>query len=258
MKSTKYRFTLITITIILCLSVSSTAEMSRTLKANLIGQPNPALVEIEKVHIIIVPSSTGPAKDGLLWKQLQTELENKLQSANLKIVPLKERISPEIPELKINIDVLKLADNQKYVFRIQTSLARPVRLAKEPTLLFKADVWKINSTIQAVSIPDAPAKITDTVLQQAEAFIHSYLAANPKPSQPADANNLSVTSQTIDKPVNQSQPNQYKYVASRYSPVFHRPNCPWAKKIKPENLVGYKTREQAIKQGKRPCKVCKP
>jgi methylphosphotriester-DNA--protein-cysteine methyltransferase len=40
--------------------------------------------------------------------------------------------------------------------------------------------------------------------------------------------------------------------------VFHRPDCEWAKKINPQNLVGFKTREDAIKSGKRPCKVCKP
>ena len=51
---------------------------------------------------------------------------------------------------------------------------------------------------------------------------------------------------------------EYVYIASVNSEVFHDPNCRWAKKIKPHNLVGFKTREDAIKSGRRPCKVCKP
>ena len=39
---------------------------------------------------------------------------------------------------------------------------------------------------------------------------------------------------------------------------FHRSSCKWAQKIAPENLVGYDSREDAIKDGHRPCKVCKP
>ena len=34
--------------------------------------------------------------------------------------------------------------------------------------------------------------------------------------------------------------------------------CKWAKKIAPSNAVYYTTREEAIQDGHRPCKVCKP
>ena len=58
--------------------------------------------------------------------------------------------------------------------------------------------------------------------------------------------------------VTQAQVAEYAYVASVNSEVFHQPNCKWAKKISPRNLVGFKTREDAIKSGHRPCKMCKP
>ncbi len=51
---------------------------------------------------------------------------------------------------------------------------------------------------------------------------------------------------------------EYVYVASVNSEVFHYPNCRWAKKISLRNLVGFKSREDALKSGRRPCKVCKP
>ncbi|MEO0230580.1 MAG: thermonuclease family protein [candidate division WOR-3 bacterium] len=48
------------------------------------------------------------------------------------------------------------------------------------------------------------------------------------------------------------------YVASARSDVFHRPDCQWAKKIVPYNLIKFKSREEAVNSGRRPCKVCNP
>ncbi len=54
------------------------------------------------------------------------------------------------------------------------------------------------------------------------------------------------------------QTKLWKYVASKNSKVFHRPDCKWAKRISPKNLIGYKGRDEAIKSGRRPCKSCRP
>jgi hypothetical protein len=48
------------------------------------------------------------------------------------------------------------------------------------------------------------------------------------------------------------------YWGSIKSNKFHYPSCKWIKKIKPENLVEFKTREDAIKAGYKPCKECRP
>ena len=60
------------------------------------------------------------------------------------------------------------------------------------------------------------------------------------------------------KPEGVSPASQDGYVASRNSEVFHRAGCQWAAKISPGNLIGYRTRENAIQAGKRPCAECKP
>ena len=51
---------------------------------------------------------------------------------------------------------------------------------------------------------------------------------------------------------------EYKYAASKNSDIFHFIDCSYVKKIKPEDLVLFKTREEAIASGRRPCKKCKP
>jgi len=65
-------------------------------------------------------------------------------------------------------------------------------------------------------------------------------------------------SQTDTSVVTAVQKKEWKYVASKKSKVFHIPDCKWAQKIKPENLVGFKSREEAVESGRRPCKSCRP
>jgi methylphosphotriester-DNA--protein-cysteine methyltransferase len=48
------------------------------------------------------------------------------------------------------------------------------------------------------------------------------------------------------------------YVASANRAPFHRITCKWGDRISPQNLQTFQTKEQAIKAGHRPCKVCKP
>jgi micrococcal nuclease len=60
------------------------------------------------------------------------------------------------------------------------------------------------------------------------------------------------------QPAPNPAPDKAAYVASAKSQVFHKPDCQWAAKIDLKNLQTFPTREDAIKAGKRPCKVCKP
>jgi len=50
----------------------------------------------------------------------------------------------------------------------------------------------------------------------------------------------------------------FKYIGSSQSNKYHYPNCKWAKKISPKNLVTFKTAQEALEVGYVPCKVCKP
>lgn len=55
-----------------------------------------------------------------------------------------------------------------------------------------------------------------------------------------------------------SESQEYKYAASKNSDVFHYISCSYVATIKPENLILFKTREEAIASGRRPCKKCNP
>ena len=49
-----------------------------------------------------------------------------------------------------------------------------------------------------------------------------------------------------------------EYWASKESDIFHRPSCEWAEEILYDNLIVYNTRQDAIDDGKEPCRVCYP
>ncbi|RDV83043.1 nuclease [Ammonifex thiophilus] len=48
------------------------------------------------------------------------------------------------------------------------------------------------------------------------------------------------------------------YIGNARSKVFHRPDCEWAQKIAPHNRVEFRSREEALEAGYRPCEVCNP
>ena len=49
-----------------------------------------------------------------------------------------------------------------------------------------------------------------------------------------------------------------EYWGSKNSNKYHYPNCVWAQKINPNNLIKFGNPEDAIKAGYVPCKVCRP
>jgi hypothetical protein len=151
---------------------------------------------------------------------------------------------------------------QQYVFHVRTALARAVCLKDEQNLVFKAEIWQSVPSMQAVPAENMPAEFSDVVLEQVEGFINIYKATNPHGTKPSDADINEIPSST--NPAEQTDKNEnstaveYIFVASSSSTVFHKPDCRWAQNISQENLIKYKSREEAIKAGKRPCKTCNP
>jgi hypothetical protein len=90
------------------------------------------------------------------------------------------------------------------------------------------------------------------VLEQVESFIAARKAAASHDGEVRKASSVPAL------PRSTASASQYSFVASNSGSVFHRPDCRWAQSISGDNRVGYKTREEAVQAGKRPCKSCKP
>jgi hypothetical protein len=265
MKTKKYYLILVAVTGILSAPALAQVETTQIYESALIGRANPALVGVEKVYIELRSELRISHVGITTLEDIHKKVQNKLDRAGIKIYPrpfLDANVKPfSVPELRIDIATLKLEDFQQIVFRIQTSLARMVNLPKH-RFEIRVDVWSTEPIMQAASVENMPDLVTNVVLEQVEAFICACLAANPPEKQPLEAQTSDAVSQTTQK--RQSKPAakpvtaQYNYLASKNSKVFHRSDCSSAKRIKPENLVIYNSRDEAINAGKRPCKLCKP
>ena len=221
-----------------------------------ISQPHPAFIGIDTLYVVVVRYGNRSDKDMPLWKQLESDVKEKLCLAGIELETPTANNILSIPELRIYISSLGLEDSQQIVFHIRTALARAVCLKDKRNPVFKSDIWQAIPVMQAVSVENTPDKVTDIVLEQIDGFIKIYKATNPSgkklSNESINENNTSIA------PEKQINAVEHKYVASNSSNIFHKPECRWAQNISQRNLVTYKSREEAIKVGKRPCKTCNP
>ena len=230
------------------------------------GQPGQALADIRELNVFIEYPDNEPNISNLPWREIQGKVEKRLKGAGLKIASEHyqeiKSTTLEIPELIISLEAYRLDDSKRYVLHIQAFLSRAVYLAKERRQVVKADVWRSTPVIQLIPIRFVSDMIPSLLMGQMDAFIIAYFQANPAGGSAADANdNGSGTLKTAKehaKPAVEQPAAEYKYVSSKNSKVFHKADCASARRISPENLVGYNSRDEAIKAGKRPCERCKP
>lgn len=223
---------------------------------------NPALTGIDQVYVSVEPGEIG-ADENIQWQRLKRNIEKQLKQAGIKVaedihyevdVRLKKRAV-----LRIEIDKLQLPDRQRYVYRVKTSLSAETYLQIEPPHLFKMDVWIMCGTASGSSVRENMQAIARLAAGHVGGFINDYFAANPRkrrsPDSDSDVNN---PVKPTDKSQTTSETARFKYVSSKNSKVFHASDCIWVTRISAKNLVSYRTREQAVNDGKRPCKTCKP
>lgn len=263
MKANRFCAVLIAAAGVLCVSALGRMEPpSLGDQPFLIGRPHPALIGIDGLRAVLLRSGADPSADGLDWRQFKADVTGRLNQANIKLIAGTTDTILSIPELRVYVNLLRLGDSRQYVFRIQTTVARPVCLKEQQDLVFKADLWTLRPAFEAVSAENMAARITDVVLEQVEAFVRAYRVANPPGGHPTDfkmgETGSAAVSQGQTETDTRSPTAGHSYIASKSSDIFHKSECRWAKNISPENLITYRSKEQAVKAGKRPCKWCKP
>jgi hypothetical protein len=217
------------------------------------------LADVEQLCVTIATHDTKQLEQLIDTPKLKARVEEELREAGIRPVPGQTGLEPR---LVAHIEGVAVPECDKYVYRIQTSLNRLVTFSNRKDVQIQAEVWQVRPVMKVVARAEAAEAIAADVLMQAEAFVGACKTAwglrqltegaSQNPSGPG--------------PSNQTQPNVqslqavsgYPFVASRNSSVFHRPDCRWAQNIAADNLVGYRSREEALQAGKRPCKSCKP
>ncbi|MHC4623620.1 MAG: Ada metal-binding domain-containing protein [Planctomycetota bacterium] len=261
MKARKYSLVLAFVTAFLCGPVggevkSGPAEQEPVL----IGSADEVLAGMKELYVVVM-CRVGGAYD---WKDLESKVEEKLEAAGIKIgggIYLEGKFKClDLPELRVCIDTIELEGRQGCVFHVQTALATKVFLEKESSWFRKAEVWQTHPVMGAVSAEGVPGQVEQAVLEQVEAFINARAVAssNAQVPQLSEATEGGAAGKEQAKPAANRAATKYEYVASKKSKVFHKSECRSVVQISRENLVGYSTRAEAMKGGKRPCKRCKP
>jgi hypothetical protein len=80
----------------------------------------------------------------------------------------------------------------------------------------------------------------------------------PESSNSKSARNSAARSQTARVAASGTGVENANFIASRTSKIYHRATCPHVKRMDPSKAIPFRTRAEAEKTGRRPCKTCKP
>ncbi len=264
----EYGLIFIVATSILCAPALAEVESPLSLdEPFLIDRPHPTLVDIDELCVDAIGCITEPNEYIPIWREIESKVNHKINGAGIKVTNTDEQgyaaRSLFIPQLRVDIETFRFDDSTQCVLRVQTSLSRAVHLGKQngDSFLFKADVWKTEPVMQPASVQDMPTVVSNVVLKQIEAFIIAWHDANLPNKAISNMSDIVTSEIPLEmKSGSDVKPSvaEYKYVTSKNSEVFHKPDCRFARIISPDNLVGYSNRDEAISAGKRPCKTCKP
>lgn len=248
-----YRKTNLKIVMVMCFLAGLTSNSSARLN------PQQASLRGVKEMNVDVVCSQEIKETNLNQQEIRKSIVEQLSQTGVKILP--EQLWAAAPgrcRLKVLIKVYKPADLEMFIYNLKVYFVQTVTLQRIPEIKVDAVTWELSWLAHSTK-----SKLTEVIPANlkiiADNFIRDYQLANPKGVDlPVSSDNNAVSKKTPKEQIRSDALAAYRYVSSKNSQVFHLPQCRSVKRINPENLVGYSSREEAIQAGKRPCKVCKP
>lgn len=172
-------------------------------------------------------------------------------------------IGQDIPVMIKNIEPPAIVTDQKspnIFFELQVKKFLEAKLAEAKSIKMERIQRGYNFCLVADVIVDGESL--------ARLLIENDLAklsTGPETDNKVRQNRRPNTSQLTARPSRiftpqqtQQQPLTDTYVASKNGKVFHKASCSHVKRITPENLVRFNSRQEAMQKGRRPCKTCNP
>ena len=241
------------IVMVTCLLAGLTASSSAKLN------PRQASLRGTNVMSVDVVCSQDVKETDLKQQEIRENIVKQLEQAGIKILPVQLwGTAPGRCRLKILIKVYKPSDLKAFIYNLKVYFVQAVSLERIPEVKIDAVTWEL-SWLAHGSKNRLTEAVPGNLKLMTDNFIRDYNLANPQDSELSGNSESDIVSVTVPEgQVRSGVAASYKYVSSKNSQVFHSPNCRSAKRIKPENLVGYNSRDEVIQAGKRPCKVCKP
>lgn len=234
------------------------AAMLERPEVGLLAAGDEALAGIDRLCCVVGAGETPEAMRLVNTELLQARIANRLAQSGIALVECRRGLTPR---LVVQIEVTQVPDCGRHVCRVQTSVNRVVTFSNRRDLHVVAAVWQLRPTIEVVPDEEVAWAIDAAATVQIDAFIVTWQAARSLQPRGGPSAGTPTSDDAAQHDIQDTAGNaqtQYRFVASRNSSVFHRPDCRWAGNIAEKNLVGFRTRQEALRAGKRPCKSCKP
>ena len=219
---------------------------------------DPALIGLNRLVVLI--AARDKSLESVDLQPLTKKIEAKLAQAGISPAPKDDTGNVDASDVSIYIDVVNSGTTGRFIFRVRTVVSLSMLIETEPLKYVKDEVWSRSSTLSVASNIDVSQAITKVTLRQLDAFISDFNIANGK-SAAAENKDIKTEEPTIAAKSDIAAAvviSDNQYAASKNGRAFHKSDCSSVKKILDENLVYYKSRDEAIQSGKRPCMRCKP
>lgn len=217
------------------------------------------LAGTDRLDVVLSLRGAAPDVHRLNAPKLKAQVVERLDTA--RIGPGRTGTGSAV-RLVVRIEITPVLNGSMCVSRVQVAVTRPVVLSGSQNLRVPAEVWQGRPVLEVVARTGLAEAISTAVSNEVDAFVAACRAARSSAApSPGDGQAVLVPSETGSAsadPHGSPPTAAYPFVSSRNSQVFHRRDCRWAQNIASGNLVGYKSREEAVQAGKRPCKTCKP
>ena len=165
---------------------------------------------------------------------------------------LKAEVKADPENVAKSIDTLR--KDQKRTDEFEERIRKQEEALKEIEKL-RSEVASLKNDIEA---RDKYNKSIETLTREEKASASSTSLTEDQGSQKKKTPPVARVKRSSKNKIASSTDTAIKYVGSNKAKKYHRPDCKWAKKIKPENRVTFNSAKEARQAGYVPCKVCKP
>jgi beta-lactamase superfamily II metal-dependent hydrolase len=170
------------------------------------------------------------------------------------------KIKPEIAVISVGANNDYGHPTRQAMDRMEAVHARILRTDLDGEIVIKSDGKKVTVSTGANAEAGGSNAGQEPVVVAAKAEKPEKKPVEIKVEKPdrAPARDDDMKPEKPSKAASKASASEGGYLSSKNSQVFHKADCRNGQKIKAENQVSFKTREEAVEAGKRPAKDCNP
>ena len=224
---------------------------------------SPELASLRGVESITVHASCceSATEMGLDEEDIRANIQRQLEDAGIKVRPLHMwRAVPGRCRLRVAVKVYRPAHQETFVYNLKVDFLQTATLGRDAQTQIDVVTWELMWFAHS-----SKSRLGQVIGQNLKvltaSFIKDYRQANPTDKDIAETRNSNKAPMDAKRRAKQNlgaSAGKYLFTGSKGSDVFHKSHCHSTNNISVENIVSYKTRQEAVKAGKRPCKWCNP